>query len=94
LPRHLAGLGRAVHSVAGAEDLQPAHRPLFERADVTSNTYYDWLMHNLFFLYAAQTVAGRFAATFKDFPPAQSAASFTLDDALAKMGEAAGGAGR
>ena len=43
----------------------------FERADITSNTYYDLLMHNAYFLYAAQTVAGKFAATFKDFPPAQ-----------------------
>ena len=65
----------------------------FERADITSNTYYDWFMHNAYFIYAAQAVAGKFAATFKEFPPAQSAASFTLDDALAKMGEAAGGAG-
>jgi hypothetical protein len=28
----------------------------------------------------------QFAATFKEFPPRQKAASFTIDDALAKMG--------
>ena len=82
-----------------AEPFIPLRRPKifnlrtdpFERADITSNTYYDFLIHNAYFLYAAQTVAGKFAATFKDFPPAQWAASFTLDDALAKMGEAVSG---
>jgi arylsulfatase len=64
----------------------------YERADITSNTYYDWLMHNAFFIYAAQSMAAKFAATFKDFPPAQKAATFTLDDALAKMNEAVSGA--
>ena len=37
--------------------------------------------------------AGRFAETFKLFPPRQKAVSFTIDDALAKMGEAVGGGG-
>ncbi|HVH11636.1 MAG TPA: sulfatase-like hydrolase/transferase [Longimicrobium sp.] len=59
----------------------------FERADVTSNTYYDWLLHNAFFLYAAQFGAAKFAETFKEFPPAQTPGSFTLNDALAKMAE-------
>jgi hypothetical protein len=35
-----------------------------------------------------------FLATFKDFPPRQKAASFTIDQALEKMNEAASGAGR
>jgi arylsulfatase len=64
----------------------------FERADITSNTYYDWLVHNMYFLYAAQAAAARFAETFKDFPPAQKPGSFTIDDALAKMSEAPAGA--
>jgi arylsulfatase len=33
-----------------------------------------------------------FLATFKDFPPRQKAASFTIDQALEKMHEAASGA--
>ncbi len=65
----------------------------FERADVTSNTYYDWFLHNAYFIYVAQTAAARFAATFKEFPPAQKAASFTIDDALSKMSDAASGSG-
>ena len=65
----------------------------YECADITSNTYYDWMLHNAYFIYAAQFVAGKFAETFKEFPPAQKPASFTIDDALVKMNEAAGGAG-
>src|SRR5262245_5553063 len=63
----------------------------YERADVTSNTYYDWFMHNAYFIYAAQKGAAEFVATFKDFPPVQKAASFTVDDALAKMHQMASG---
>jgi arylsulfatase len=36
---------------------------------------------------AAQALVQPFLATFKDFPPRQKAASFTLDQALAKMSE-------
>jgi arylsulfatase A-like enzyme len=65
----------------------------YERADITSNTYYDWILHHAFMIYAAQMIAGQFAATFKEFPPRQEAPSFTIDDALAKMSEAGGSAG-
>jgi arylsulfatase len=64
----------------------------YERADITSNTYYDWLMHNDFFIVIALPVTAKFLETFKEFPPAQKAASFTIDDALAKMESAASGA--
>jgi arylsulfatase A-like enzyme len=63
----------------------------YERADITSNTYWDWLFHNAYFIYAAQTAAARFVETFKEFPRMQKPGSFTVDDALAKMGEAVGG---
>ena len=45
-----------------------------------------------YFIYAAQAVAAKFAATFKDFPPIQKPNTFTIDDAMAKMREAAAGA--
>ncbi len=61
----------------------------YERADVTSNSYYDWFLHNAFFIYAAQAAAAKFADTFKEFPPVQKPASFTIDDAIEKMSEAA-----
>jgi arylsulfatase A-like enzyme len=66
----------------------------YERADITSNTYYDWFIHHDYIIFAAQYIAAQFAQTFKDFPPRQKAASFTIDDALSKMTEAASGAGR
>jgi arylsulfatase A-like enzyme len=60
----------------------------FERADITSNTYYDWFLHHVYLVYASQNIALEFAATFKDFPPRQKAASFTIDQALEKMAAA------
>jgi hypothetical protein len=41
---------------------------------------------------AAQAIVAEFLATFKDFPPRQKAASFTIDQALQKMSDAASGA--
>jgi arylsulfatase A-like enzyme len=66
----------------------------FERADITSNTYYDWFLHHDYIIFAAQAIATEFAETFKAFPPRQKAASFTIDQALEKMAAAGGGAGR
>lgn len=65
----------------------------YEFADITSNTYYDWFFYHGFFLMAGQTAAAKFAETFKEFPPVQRPGSFTIDDAMAKMSEAASGAG-
>jgi arylsulfatase len=65
----------------------------FERADITSNSYYEWFLHHTYLIFAAQAIMVQFVATFRDFPPRQKAASFTIDDALAKMEEAIGGAG-
>ena len=62
----------------------------FERADITSNTYYDWFMDHIPQVLASQAIVVPFLETFKEFPPRQKAASFTIDQALAKMSEAAG----
>jgi arylsulfatase A-like enzyme len=62
----------------------------YERADVTSNTYYDWLLDHVFILVPAQDYVGQFLMTFKDYPQRQKAASFNLDDVLAKLKEARG----
>ncbi|MGJ7562235.1 arylsulfatase [Variovorax sp. GB1R11] len=63
----------------------------YERADVTSNSYYDWFLYHAYILFGAFAIADKFAATFKDFPPVQKPNTFTIDDALAKMSEAAAG---
>jgi arylsulfatase A-like enzyme len=57
----------------------------FERADITSNTYWDWILDNAFLVLAAQTLIAQFLATFAEFPPRQKAASFTIDQALEKL---------
>jgi arylsulfatase A-like enzyme len=57
----------------------------FERADVTSNTYYDWLLDNDFIVLAATALVTQFLETFKEFPPRQKAASFTIDQVVEKL---------
>ena len=64
-------------------------RDPYERAEITSNTYYDWLLDRAFMLYGAQAITGRFLSTFEEFPPRQRAASFTVDQAMEKLKPAA-----
>nr|WP_246114409.1 arylsulfatase [Rubripirellula tenax] len=59
----------------------------YERADVTSNTYYDWMIDRAYLLVPAQDYVGKFMATFKDYPPRQKAASFNLDDVMKSLME-------
>ena len=63
----------------------------FERADTTSNTYWDWLATKGYIVLAAQFIITDFLQTFEEFPPRQKAASFTIDQALERMSEAASG---
>jgi arylsulfatase A-like enzyme len=63
----------------------------FEFADVTSNTYWDWFLDHVFLIVPAQKIVGDFLATFGDYPPRQKAASFTIDQVLAKLQESHGG---
>ncbi|MFZ1413327.1 MAG: arylsulfatase [Defluviicoccus sp.] len=60
-------------------------RDPYERASITSNTYYDWMLDRAFLLVPAQTYVGQFLATFRDFPPRQKPASFSLDQVMEKM---------
>ena len=65
-------------------------RDPFERAEITSNTYYDWLLDRAYMLVPAQQYVADFLATFKDYPPRQKAASFSLDEAMQTLSEAGG----
>jgi arylsulfatase len=65
----------------------------YEFADVTSNTYWDWMIHNAYFIYAAQAAMAKFVDTFKEFPVMQHPNTFTVDDALRKMSETVSGVG-
>jgi len=63
----------------------------YERADVTSNTYWDWYMDHVYLLLPASKFVGEFLATFKEFPPSQRAPSFTIDQVMESMKSAAAG---
>ena len=60
----------------------------FERADITSNTYWDWMIDRVYLTYAAQYIVREFLGTFKEFPPRMKPASFTVDDVLKKITKA------
>jgi arylsulfatase A-like enzyme len=57
----------------------------YERADITSNTYWDWVLSKAVVLVGASAEVGRFLETFKEFPPSQRPASFTIDQAMEKL---------
>jgi arylsulfatase len=64
----------------------------YEFADVTSNSYWDWLINNGILALISSTIVGRFLETFREFPPVQKPNTFTIDQAMEKMNEAASGA--
>jgi arylsulfatase A-like enzyme len=57
----------------------------YERADVTSNSYYAWTIHKVYMLYAGQAIGAEFAASFREFPPRQKPQSFNLDQVMEQM---------
>ncbi|MGD8328364.1 MAG: arylsulfatase [Acidobacteriota bacterium] len=65
-------------------------RDPYERAEITSNTYYDWMIDRAYLLVPAQTYVGRFLQTFQEYPPRQQAASFSLDQVMEKLSNPGG----
>jgi arylsulfatase A-like enzyme len=63
----------------------------YERADITSNSYYDWYLSKAYMIMAAQAIVGQFLSTFREFPPIQKAAAFNLDEVMRKLSEPPGG---
>ncbi|GIU51603.1 arylsulfatase [Shewanella sp. KT0246] len=57
----------------------------YETADRTSNTYYDWLIDRAYLLVPAQAYVATFLETFKEYPPRQKAASFSLKQVMEKL---------
>jgi arylsulfatase A-like enzyme len=82
-----------------AEPFTPLRVPLmfnlrrdpYERAQLTSNTYYDWLIDHAYLMVPAQAYAAKFLATFEDYPPRQKAASFSLERVIDQIGKGAAG---
>jgi len=62
----------------------------YERAELTSDQYNDWQVHNAYLMFQGGMVAQAFMDTFKDYPPSQLPQSFTIDpEGALKEGEAA-----
>jgi arylsulfatase len=57
----------------------------YERADITSNTYYDWLIDRAWVLVPAQMFVANMLSTLIEFPPRQEPASFGIDKVMAKL---------
>ena len=65
----------------------------FERADITSNTYWDWIMNHVLQVYQGMGAVRTFVESFKEFPPRSIPPSFnpatmmeeTLRDIKAKQ---------
>ncbi len=51
----------------------------FERADITSDQYYDWLVKNDYIITGGMLKATAFLGTFATYPPSQRPASFSID---------------
>ena len=57
----------------------------YERADITSNTYYDWVLDHVWAFVPAQTYVARMLTTLVEFPPRQEPASFNVDKVMEKL---------
>ncbi len=57
----------------------------YERADITSNTYYDWFLDHDFIAFYGTAICTQFLETFKEFPPRHPPARFTIDQAVEKL---------
>lgn len=62
----------------------------YERADITSNTYYDWWLNHAFLIVPAQHYVVKFMETFKEFPPRQKPASFSIEQISESLKNAIG----
>jgi arylsulfatase A-like enzyme len=63
-------------------------RDPFERANVNSNTYFDWMVDHVPQLYQCQAIVAAQIANYVKYPPRQKAASFNLDAVMASLGPA------
>jgi arylsulfatase len=57
----------------------------YERADITSNTYFDWMIDRIWVFTPAQAYVAQMLQTFIEFPQRQKSASFNLEQVMAKL---------
>jgi arylsulfatase len=63
----------------------------YERAEITSNTYNDFLFRRSFLVVPAQALVKKFVDTFKEFPPRQRPSSFSVDQIMEQLEKPSGG---
>jgi arylsulfatase len=63
----------------------------YERADITSNTYWDWIFDHAFILVPAQKIVGDFLTSFKEYPPSQKTGSFAINKVVEQLQQGAVG---
>jgi arylsulfatase A-like enzyme len=66
-------------------------RDPFERADLNSNTYWDWVISHEFLIIPAQDIVAEQIQSLKEFPPRQKPSTFNLDKVLQNLQDASGG---
>jgi arylsulfatase len=59
----------------------------YERADITSNTYWDWVIDHAWIAVPVQTFVARMMSTLEEFPRRQEPPSFSIDKVVAKLQE-------
>jgi len=60
-------------------------RDPYEFAQISSNSYYNWMFERVFLPIPAVDYIGAFLMTFKEFPPRMKAATFSLDKVMEKL---------
>jgi arylsulfatase len=63
----------------------------FEKAQHNSVYYADWQFRRVYLLVPAQVYVGKWISSFKEFPPRQKPASFSVDEVMKKLEAGSGG---
>jgi arylsulfatase A-like enzyme len=61
------------------------HADPFERADITSNTYWDWFIDRAYLQYGVVAEIAKYLKSYEEFPPSQRPASFSVDGLMENM---------
>ena len=54
-------------------------RDPYEKAELNSNTYYDWMISKAPYVYLGLSTTGQFLSTFKQYPPSQPPGSWSVE---------------
>jgi arylsulfatase len=57
----------------------------FEKAPMGSIYHSDWMAHRMFLFVPAQAIVAQWVSSFKEFPPRQKPASFSIDEVMKKL---------